>query len=591
MAVLFEGDFARSLHDWEAEFSAPAHRGATIEAWLFEDERARRATEQRLAAAGVHAHFRSAYKPLVHFFLEEAELDGLASVRVRYPVHPAAAPNRFTLEAYPLVGMIGDASLVFEAGDESLWYDVESHYANQRIARHRVFAPNRIAVDHLGQASLSPTGWVRVQAGGARHDLTCNERRATDFELLFETAVRAVASHDWGHCEPYFERLLLRADLAGIEREPGCGNEWISTFEALHEDWYFSLLEFFQQHSGRPLGDRGLRPGQIVPDVRRADGATSRLRVSTEPFAPTPATAPQHAAQPEPLEAAQAPLSLQRITQVQDALDGQRFDATSREGRTVQGVYRRGPGAAVLISGGQHANETSGVVGALRAAAVLQQRSDAHFAVIAPENPDGYALHQALCTTHPHHMHHAARYSALGDDVAYREGAPLFERAARDQAIALSGAQLHINLHGYPAHEWTRPLTGYIPRGFELWTIPKGFFLVLRHHPGWGNRARQLLNRVTARLAQVPGLLAFNARQIAWFRAHALADGFETLHGIPVQITESSREPTPIALITEFPDETIYGPAFRFAHDVQTAAVLAAVDAYKSLAEAKGSLI
>lgn len=179
-------------------------------------------------------------------------------------------------------------------------------------------------------------------------------------------------------------------------------------------------------------------------------------------------------------------------------------------------------------------------------------------------------------------MHHAARYSALGDDIGYRERAPLLERAARDQAIALSGAQLHVNLHGYPAHEWTRPLSGYIPRGFELWTIPKGFFLVLRHHPGWAEAGRQLLDGVTARLAAVPGLLDFNAHQIAWYRAHALADSFDTLHGIPVQVTECTHEATPLSLITEFPDETIYGAAFRFAHDVQTAAVLAAVDVYRA---------
>ncbi len=578
MAVLFDGSFVRSLHAWEAEFSKPAYRGAEVEAWLFEDEIARRAAEARLAGLDVRARLRSAYKPLVHFFLEGADLDGLVAAHVRYPVHPAAAPNRFTLEAYPLAGMLGDASLTFEAGDESLWYDVELRYADGRLIRHRVFAPNHVALDHLREAALSPTGWLRASGEGASGVVTCDERRATDIEQLFEAAVSTVVDHDWGQREPYFERLLLRADLAGIEREPGCGDELISTFEALHEDFYFSLLEFFQRHSGRPLGDRGLQPGQIVPDVRCADRASSHLRISTEPFAHVEVEPKTDFV---PLAETQAPLSARCIARALGELKGQRFAANSREGRQVLGVYRPGPGPAVLISGGQHANETSGVVGALRAAEVLQQ-GDAHFAVIASENPDGYALHQALCATHPRHMHHAARYSALGDDIAYRERAPLLERAARDQAIHLSGARLHINLHGYPAHEWTRPLSGYLPRGFELWTIPKGFFLVLRHHPGWSKAAHHLLAGVTERLALVPDLLDFNTRQIAWFRAHSLADGFDTLNGIPVQITESTREATPLSLITEFPDETIYGDAFRFAHDVQTVAVLAAVEVYRA---------
>ena len=66
------------------------------------------------------------------------------------------------------------------------------------------------------------------------------------------------------------------------------------------------------------------------------------------------------------------------------------------------------------------------------------------------------------------------------------------------------------------------PHVGYLPRHFELWTIRR-LFLVLRHHPGWGERARRLIEGVTARLARnVPGLVEFNARQMELFRAHAL---------------------------------------------------------------------
>ncbi|OXC90145.1 peptidase M14, partial [Achromobacter sp. KAs 3-5] len=265
------------------------------------------------------------------------------------------------------------------------------------------------------------------------------------------------------------------------------------------------------------------------------------------------------------------------------AFGGDTFQAVSRQGRPVLGTYVRGPGPAVFISGAQHANETSGVVGALRAAQTLAARGDAHFALIASENPDGYALFNRLREQHPRHMLHASRYSALGDDIAYRERAPFFEREGRHQAHAISGAQLHINLHGYPAHEWTRPLSGYLPRHFELWTIPKGFFLVLRHHPGWGDRARNLIEGVTARLARnVPGLVEFNARQLELFHAHALEKGFDVLNGIPVQVTETDREELPMALISEFPDETVYGDRFVFAHTVQMETVLAATDLYRA---------
>ena len=52
---------------------------------------------------------------------------------------------------------------------------------------------------------------------------------------------------------------------------------------------------------------------------------------------------------------------------------------------------------------------------------------------------------------------------------------PYGEKGARLEAIARTSARLHLSLHGYPAHEWTRPLNGYVPHGFSQWTIPAAF--------------------------------------------------------------------------------------------------------------------
>ena len=69
MTLLLDATFPRTLVQLVERFGAnPVTR---IEAWLFEDAPMRRAAEQALAAAGVQAVLRSAYKPLVHFFLEE----------------------------------------------------------------------------------------------------------------------------------------------------------------------------------------------------------------------------------------------------------------------------------------------------------------------------------------------------------------------------------------------------------------------------------------------------------------------------------------------------------------------------------------
>ncbi|MFM9427348.1 hypothetical protein RCH10_003804 [Variovorax sp. GrIS 2.14] len=599
MTVLLEIELPRTLDVWVGELLAGT-KGAkpassvepaeSVEGWLFEGTAARRAAEQQLAAGGICARFMSAYKPLIHHFLEHVDCNALAQVVVHYPVHPNAPPRRFALEAYPLVDMVAGAQLHMEpqavvAGTPQ--YRVELRWHNGARRSDTVFAPNRVHVDALGETLLSPTAWLSVKH---RDGSIAEGRRESDYEALFRRAIECVQGHAWPGSEPYFERLDVRVDLRGIHCAPPQETGFLDTQEALHEDLYFSLMEIFQHRSGRPEGDRRMQPGQIVPDVRSSSDAI-RLRVAVESY-PKIAAVTETAADgvtsaigsktgcgDVPLAESVAPLTPARIAAELSRIAGQRFEATTRQGRTVAGVYRAGTGPAVIISGAQHANETSGVVGALRAAKVLAQQPDAHFALIPLENPDGYALHRELCAHAPRHMHHAARYTALGDDLEYRDAAPWYERAARHQALTLSGADLHINLHGYPAHEWTRPLSGYIPRGFGAWTIPKGFFLIVRHHAGWAERARQLATHVCKQLATRPALVAFNEKQLASYNAHAGDLPFEVIHGTACTISEVNRPGPALTLITEFPDETIYGDPFILAHDTQTATVLAAVEA------------
>ena len=580
MRPLLDLALPRTLDAWVDELQAAQAPGVVVDGWLFEGPSARRAAEQRLRAAGIEARLHSAYKPLVHHFLEQIDTSGLAQVTVHYPVHPKASPRRFALEAYPLVSMIGAAELVLEpkpVNNALSCYQVDLRWHDGRLRTDTVFAPNRVHTDHLGETLLSPTGWLRLRKGNV---VVADGARESDYEALFRHAMAFLQQHPWPETEPYFERLDIRVDFPGIAWAPPLEAGWINSHEALHEDLYFSLLELFQRRSGRATGDRRLQPGQIVPDVRPSEGAV-RLRIALNPHAaPAPTPCDPAPADNGPLALAGAPLSPGRTASELARIPGQRFEAASRQGRAVCGVYHPGDGPALLISGAQHANETSGVVGALRAAQQLAQRPGAHFALIPIENPDGYALHRELCAHAPRHMHHAARYTALGDDLEYRDQPPYYEREARHQALALSGAQLHVNLHGYPAHEWTRPLTGYVPRGFELWTVPKGFFLIVRYHTGWEARARTLAGHVCRQLALRPALMAFNAAQRASYNAHAGDLPFEVIHGTACMISEVNRPGSPaLTLITEFPDETIYGDPFILAHDTQAATVLAAVEA------------
>ncbi len=557
-----------------------------VRIWLFEGLPARQALTAALAEHGIQARAHSAYKPLVHYFLEEADRADLSRVLVRYPVHPACHPGRFRLEAYPLAALLPGVDVEFEArptelGGEhpDLWYQVELQYAGGAVRTQRIFAPNRLRTDALGQTVCVPCAWLirHEQPRPVHVPLEC------EYQQCYDAVLQAVTGHDWGASEPYFDRLLIQAFLPGIEQPLAVGHETISTTEALHEDIYFSLLEFFQRHSGRPAGSRGLQPGQIIPDIRLAQEQSASVRVSFEPATALQDeqafTTPRRATDEDVLGALaglEQPISRSRALDALHQFHGTHFAFPSRQHRPVAGVYHPGNKPAILISGAQHANETTGVVGALRAADALRREPGAHFALIPLENPDGYALHKALRQHNPRHMLHAARYSALGDDIEYREHAPWFERRARDHAFAISQARLHLNLHGYPAHEWTRPSTGYLPRGFELWSIPKGFFLILRHRQEYRDQALALLDRVTRDLAGNAPLLAYNERQLDTYRRHVDAAPFQVLHGIPYLAAAVEHMACNVTLITEFPDETIAGGDFILGHTVQMQTVQSA---------------
>ena len=578
MTLLLDERIPRTLDQVVARIERDAAPGAQVEAWLFEGAAARRAAERRLSERGITAELRSAYKPLVHFFLEEANAGTVRSAAIRYPVREGAREKRFLLEAYPLSTLLPGVDARFIAASEASHYQVDLERRDGKVETHRVFAPARIREDHLGERVLVPCGWLRITNPGEEQP-RFDEPIATEYEAIFDRVIAAVRARDWGTHEPYFEQLVIRADLPDADERLAFGDECLSTCEALHEDLYFSILEYFKHRAGRPIDDRTIQPGQIVPDIRQ--GAESpRVRITLE----TPPAESDSAEREVPLDAAAAPLALVHVWTATAALEGQTFSAQSRQGRPVRGVYRPGRRPAIVVTAGQHANETTGVVGAIRAARRLTADPAASFAVIPLENPDGYALHRRLCGTNPRHMHHAARYTALGDDLGSRSHEPWYEKAARIEAQRLSGARLHINLHGYPAHEWTRPLTGYLPRGFQTWSIPKGFYLILRHHRTHAGRVGAFLDALTARLAAVPGLVEFNRTQLAAYEAHTGERPDPIMHGIPCQITEDDQAPFPLGLITEFPDETIYGNLFVLAHTMQMETVLAAEAIYSETA-------
>lgn len=563
--ILLDAAFAPTLAGLAATLTA-----REVETWTFDDAPTRRAAEAAFAARGIRACCHSAYKPLVCAFRDRIDTAGLVRAEIAFPRHPDAGAARFLLESYPLSAMFPSVDFTFTEGAESRdlpAYRLRLTHADGRETVETVLAPNRVHTDYAGEVTLSPCGWLIADGTGRRLE--------TDYEALFHAAMQAILAGPW-QAEPYFQELNISATLPIADEPLETGDEVLSLREALHEDLYFSALEVFQRKSGRPIGDRHLQPGQIVPEIRQ--GPLAALRVEVRPYDADSVT--HHH---EPLDTAARALSIPQIAAELARIPGESYTARSVCGRVITAIHHPGTDRGVIISAGQHANETTSPVGTLRAVHRLLARPGAHFAFCPLENPDGYALHQRLIADNPRHMHHAARYTALGDDLEYREGPEFHEKSIRLQAEARVPALLHMNFHGYPAHEWTRPLSGYVPRGFATWTIPKGFFLIMRHLAGWQDAARALMDDVTRRLDAVPGLRAFNEAQLALFSRHAGDPGFEILNGFPVLIGEDARHRIPLTMITEYPDETIYGDAFRAGHEAQMAAILAGYEALQAL--------
>ena len=132
--------------------------------------------------------------------------------------------------------------------------------------------------------------------------------------------------------------------------------------------------------------------------IAAGEGAIT-VKVETRPLTTEPAFWPA-----QPLHEAEGPFSVSMVNETLEEIGGEAFEVSSRSGRPVPARYVRGTDHPIMLSGGQHPNEISGVAGALRGASLLSEREGAHFTVSPLENPDGYALHYALCQSQPHQM-------------------------------------------------------------------------------------------------------------------------------------------------------------------------------------------
>jgi hypothetical protein len=144
----------------------------------------------------------------------------------------------------------------------------------------------------------------------------------------------------------------------------------------------------------------------------------------------------------------------------------------------------------LYLNGRQHANEVSATNYILKLAELLATDKSyakyldrVNFVLHPLENPDGAELAYDLQKLTPFHSLHAGRYSALGIDIGYQVGSsqPLLPEAkVRRELQEKWLPDIHLNLHGYPSHEWVQPFSNYSPYMFRDYWIPRGWFAYFR---------------------------------------------------------------------------------------------------------------
>lgn len=532
------------------------------------------------------------YKTLLHFVLDQLWQDWQQTapkyVSLHYSQLADAPTERLLLEAYPLAGMLQKLGLQLDSQQPSTEKLANTTFsaplgyllatASLQVINNATAQPEHYQISWpCRQANDLSGATVWRQTAGIWWRTTSSSQLViikSDLEQVWDEYTSWLQQQSWPQQAPFFERLSIQASLPTADELVPFELEHSSLLEALSEELYFGTLEFFAHRAQLTGGSRNLQLGQVVPKVQLGPAALSAI---VEPLSP---------AKPIPLPNPTTILDLSSLKQAPNWEEIESFvqqHGAQSYGRSVQGRHIWGrlwlgenneiptktEPKGLLISAGQHANENTGIVAALQALQHFsQQPPNFPLGLLPLENPDGYVLHRQLCQLTPQHMHHAARYTALGDDLGRREVSQ-YETQGRSLFTQQLNTLLHLNLHGYPAHEWTRPLSGYLPRGFADWTLPKGFMLIFRFQEQYLAQATSLSQHLTATLAKHSPLLQLNRRQLAASAAHSSARPYRLQNGIPLLWQPRPQARIPLEIVSEFPDETIYESHFKLGQMTQ----------------------
>ncbi|MFW6131093.1 MAG: M14 family metallopeptidase [Candidatus Aminicenantaceae bacterium] len=247
----------------------------------------------------------------------------------------------------------------------------------------------------------------------------------------------------------------------------------------------------------------------------------------------------------------------------------------------------------LYLNGRQHANEVSSTNYILKFAELLARKDEfknylnkINFIFHPMENPDGADLAYQLQKITPHHSLHAGRYSPLGIEIGYLINSPdpiLPEAKVRKEIFEKWLPDIHLNLHGYPSHEWVQQFSNYSPYLFRDYWIPRGWFayyraLSLPIYEKWTKAGIQLKKFIIKEMNASDKISSSNRifynRYFRWaarWQPHInyleIYDGlnlYSKRHSSRERKLSPSRRITYISEVPELMDETAHGEWLNF---------------------------
>ncbi|MGE5654883.1 MAG: M14 family metallopeptidase [Bacillota bacterium] len=639
---------------------------------------------------------------------------GLDQIRIGYelfkdPDH-LELPSRWLQELYPIdeliarqTGLSVDAiEFVPMEEEHGPRYHVEALTNGSVVQQWTLacFNGDRPYLDRFPDAGRVKTfrSWAALVDGD---NVLWAQSFASDLEMVWERYQAEVLPWIESHLgedgalhperQPLFRELAVELWASEEDQRLGVREERLSPLEAMHEEFYFTTLDWFSRLGSSVCGTPLRRPGAIVPWMRQRVGQGAVLRVSMrqvrplrteivfstgERLLPSACSVPADpklqslrfvqqggclVAVPtltvranEGLQAALrglqamaekgivelpaipggaivsvdsgrgAPVAyrfphtegeksvidlpqlepvpsdvigyeqMQEQVRVMRAHGIGRVETLTRSlgGRSVEMIELLSPIATIvsraklaaakptyLVIARHHANEVSSSNAALLLARQLAKGKRAVLAgvnvvIIPMENPDGAALHSRLAAEAPDWKHHAARFSALGEDLAvgyFQDQPPDPASMALTRAWQAWRPDVVGDNHGVPSHEWEQPFSGYVCPWFSTFWMPRalyyGYFTYV-DDPGWPEHRRMaeaLRWEVSGRLAENTAIAELNAvwRDRYLKYAHRpcpekfLYDEEEFCQGLLTYCSGANRESKSVTAARRFPDQTV----------------------------------